>query len=114
MVIISGIATDDPLEGATVELRSVGGTILGTAISDASGAYTIEVDEDLLFYYLNLTIINKELTQSSDYRIIMLNALNMNQERYCKLFNPYGEGGVTFQLLEDEYLRNTYCENCNN
>jgi len=75
---------------------------------------SIEVDEDLLFYYLNLTIINKELTSTTNYRTIMLNALNMNQERFCKLFNPYGEGGVTFQLLEDEYLRQTYCENCNN
>ncbi|MEJ2112687.1 MAG: hypothetical protein P8X62_02910 [Flavobacteriaceae bacterium] len=74
---------------------------------------TIEVGEDLLFYYLNLTIINRKLTNTTEYRTIMLNAFNMNQERYCKLFNPFGEGGVTFQLLEDEYLRNTYCENCN-
>ncbi|MDU8884840.1 hypothetical protein RXV94_01625 [Yeosuana sp. MJ-SS3] len=73
---------------------------------------TIDVDEDLLFYYLNLTIINTKLTNTTEYRAIMLNAFNMNQERYCKLFNPFGEGGVTFQLLEDEYLRNTYCENC--
>ena len=74
----------------------------------------IDVDEDLLFYYLNLTIIDPKLTNTSEYRSIMLNAFNMNQERYCKLFNPFGEGGVTFQLLEDDYLRNTYCENCNN
>lgn len=76
-------------------------------------AKSIDIDEDLLFYYLNLTLINKELTQSSNYRTIMLNAINMNKERYCKLFNPSGEGGVTFQLLEDFYLRKTYCENCN-
>lgn len=75
---------------------------------------TIEVNEDLLFYYINLTIIDNKLTQTPDYRTIMLNAFNMNQERYCKLFNPFGEGGVTFQLLEDAYLRNSYCENCNN
>jgi hypothetical protein len=74
----------------------------------------IDTDENLLFYYLNLTIINPELTKTSDYRTIMLNALNMNKTRYCKLFNPFGEGGVTFQLLEDDYLRNTYCESCTN
>lgn len=74
----------------------------------------IDIDENLLFYYLNLTIINPELTKTSDYRTIMLNALNMNKTRYCKLFNPFGEGGVTFQLLEDDYLRNTYCESCTN
>lgn len=77
-------------------------------------AKSIDIDENLLFYYLNLTIINPELTQTSDYRTIMLNALNMNKTRYCKLFNPYGEGGVTFQLLEDSYLRTTYCESCEN
>ncbi|WP_028870783.1 hypothetical protein [Psychroserpens burtonensis] len=74
----------------------------------------IDTDENLLFYYLNLTIINPELTKTSDYRTIMLNALNMNKMRYCKLFNPFGEGGVTFQLLEDDYLRETYCESCMN
>lgn len=74
---------------------------------------TIDIDEDLLFYYLNLTIVDKNLTQTSDYRTIMLNALNLNKKRYCRLFNPVGSGGVTFQLLEDEYLRKSYCENCN-
>ncbi len=73
---------------------------------------SIEADEDLLFYYLNLTLIKKELTQQQDYRTMMLNAISKNQARFCKLFDPYGEGGVTFQLLENEYLRKTYCENC--
>jgi hypothetical protein len=73
----------------------------------------IEVNEDLLFYYLNLTIIDKKLTQTSNYRTTMLNAVNMNKNRFCKLFNACGNGGVTFQLLDDEFLRNTYCENCN-
>ncbi|MEH6534863.1 MAG: hypothetical protein V7719_00615 [Psychroserpens sp.] len=74
----------------------------------------IDIDENLLFYYLNLTIIDPELTKTSDYRTIMLNALNMNKSRYCKLFDPFGEGGVTFQLLEDNYLRSAYCESCAN
>ncbi|MGF1556785.1 hypothetical protein [Paucihalobacter sp.] len=75
-------------------------------------AKSIDIDEDLLFYYVNLTIVDRELTQTSDYRTIMLNAYNINPERFCGLFNPYGQGGVTFQLLEDEFLRNSYCENC--
>jgi hypothetical protein len=72
----------------------------------------IDVDEDLLYYYLNLTLVNKEQTSNTDYRTILLNAYNMNPERFCKLFNDLDNGGVTFQLLEDEYLRSTYCENC--
>ena len=73
---------------------------------------SISVDEDLLFYYLNMTLIDDELTKKSDYRTIMLNAINMNKNRYCKLFNAKENGGVTFQLLDNEYLRKTYCENC--
>ena len=72
----------------------------------------IDIDEDLLFYYLNLTMINKQLTQDQDYRTVLLNAFNMNPERFCTLFNSIENGGVTFQLLEDEYLRTTYCESC--
>lgn len=77
-------------------------------------AKEITIDEDLLFYYLNLTLVDKQLTQTDAYRTIMLNAVNFNQERYCKLFNPSLEGGVTFQLLEDAYLKRSYCENCTN
>ena len=77
-------------------------------------ARTIDIDEDLLFYYLNLTLINKELTKEKGYRTIMLNAINMNKERFCRLFNSANKGGVTFQLLENTFLRKTYCENCNN
>ncbi|KQC33895.1 hypothetical protein AAU57_11560 [Nonlabens sp. YIK11] len=77
-------------------------------------AQEITIDEDLLFYYLNLTLVDKRLTQTSAYRTIMLNAVNLNQDRYCKLFNPSLEGGVTFQLLEDAYLKKSYCENCVN
>ncbi|NNK87589.1 MAG: hypothetical protein HKO90_04845, partial [Flavobacteriaceae bacterium] len=75
-------------------------------------ARTIEIDEDLLFYYINLTLTDTALTQTSEYRTIMLNAYNLNRDRYCRLFDTFGTGGVTFQLLEDPYLRNSYCENC--
>lgn len=77
-------------------------------------AKSIDIDEDLLFYYLNLTLINKELTKDENYRTIMLNAININKDRFCKLFNSIEKGGVTFQLLEDDYLSDTYCENCVN
>lgn len=75
---------------------------------------SIDVDEDLLFYYLNLTLVDNELTKTDVYRAIMLNAFNLNQNRYCKIFNAIEEGGVTFQLLANDYLRKGYCENCNN
>ena len=77
-------------------------------------ARSITVDENLLFYYLNLTIINPKFTETTEYRTIMLNAINMNKKRFCDLFTPSLEGGVTFQLLENSYLKSTYCENCIN
>lgn len=73
---------------------------------------SVDIDEDLLFYYLNLTLIDEKMTKRSDYRTILLNAYNINPSRFCQIFDPYGTGGVTFQLLENEYLRKTYCENC--
>lgn len=74
---------------------------------------SIEVEENLLFYYINLTLVDKELTQTTDYRTTMLNALNMNKNRFCRIFNASSNGGVTFQLLDDQFLRTTYCESCN-
>lgn len=73
----------------------------------------IDVDEELLFYYLNLTIIYPKNTKNQIYRTIMLNAINLNKERFCTLFDPYGHGGINFQLLNDAYLKSTYCETCN-
>ncbi|WP_298506190.1 hypothetical protein [uncultured Maribacter sp.] len=75
-------------------------------------ARSIDVNEDLLFYYINLTVVDEDLTQTDDYRAIMLNAINLNKSRYCELFSSPEKDGITFQLLEDEYLRDTYCENC--
>lgn len=77
-------------------------------------AQRIDIDENLLFYYLNLTLFDKDLTSKENYRNIMLNAININKKRFCKLFNAVDQGGVTFQLLEDPFLRKTYCESCTN
>jgi len=72
----------------------------------------VDVDEDLLFYYLNLTLIDNKLINRPDYRAILLNAININPSRYCALFNSSSKGGITFQLLDNKFLRDTYCENC--
>ena len=72
----------------------------------------IEVSEDLLFYYLNLSIIDRELIEKKEYRAMMLNAYSKNPERFCGLFNSVKNEGITFQLLESDFLRKTYCESC--
>lgn len=72
----------------------------------------IDVDRDLLFYYLNLTLVEPELTADAQYRKVLLNAINLDRRRFCNLFRPYGKGGITFQLLDNPYLHTVYCENC--
>lgn len=77
-------------------------------------ARKIDALEDLIFFYINLTIVKPRVTSTQIYRSIMLNAINRNKDRYCHLFDAFGKGGISFQLLENEYLRKTFCENCKN
>lgn len=72
----------------------------------------IDVSEDLLFYYINLTISDPKNTNSESYRSTLLNAYNINKEKFCNLFETAYHGGVSFQLLEDKYLKKSYCESC--
>ncbi len=74
----------------------------------------VDVSEELIFYYLKLTISNSRKTKQLAYRQFMLNAIEKSPKRFCDMFLPKSQGGFTFQLLDDQYLRKTYCENCNN
>lgn len=73
-----------------------------------------DVSEDLLFYYLKLTIGNPKYTEKADYKNNLQKAVSLNQERYCALFLPKAQGGFTFQLKESTTLKKSYCENCPN
>ena len=75
-------------------------------------ARALDASEDLVFYYLSLTIYKKAATAQAGYRTIMLNAVNENRARFCSLFDSSSQGGISFQLLEDEFLKRTFCENC--
>ena len=75
-------------------------------------AKKIDADPDLVFYYLNLTITNPENDNNERYRTIMLNAISQDPERFCKMFSNHEDGGVTFQMLSNTYLKKIYCENC--
>jgi hypothetical protein len=74
----------------------------------------IDVSEDLLFYYLNLTIFNEKNTANKFYRITLLNAVNRNTSKFCRMFGGLSEGGITFQLLGNPFLKKSFCENCSN
>ena len=73
----------------------------------------IDVGEDLLFYYLNLTINNEAIAKTHAYRLILLNAVNRNRARFCKMLTPATSGGVSFQLLDNDYVKRLNCESCN-
>jgi len=72
----------------------------------------VDAEEDLIFYYLNLTIGDPKLINKENYKVVMLNAINANQARFCKMFNSVSNGGVSFQLLHYDLLKKIYCENC--
>jgi hypothetical protein len=74
---------------------------------------SLSASEDLLFYYINLTIYQPKYTSNKFYRATLLNAVNRNKKRFCQLFNSNQEDGISFQLLTDGYLKKNYCENCN-
>lgn len=72
----------------------------------------VDADEDLIFYHLNLTIFDQERTKRPATRQVIQYAITKNKARFCHLFDPFGSGGITFQLLDDPYLFETYCATC--
>jgi hypothetical protein len=75
-------------------------------------ANRVEASPELIFYYLNITITNPDKNIGDKYKTIMYNAINKDPEKFCKMFTNYNEGGVTFQMLSNDYLKGIYCETC--
>jgi hypothetical protein len=73
---------------------------------------SIDASEDLLFFYATLTMYERKNTSSGGYRTFLLNLVNSNRTRFCHLFDPVSQGGVSMQMLEDPFLKKTWCENC--
>ncbi|WP_343307106.1 hypothetical protein AAHN97_08300 [Chitinophaga niabensis] len=72
----------------------------------------IDVNEEMLFYYINLHLFTPEIFKVPDLRTVVLNAISINRPRFCKFFNSIGNGGASFQLLDAEALWGLYCEYC--
>ncbi|PCH69809.1 MAG: hypothetical protein COC01_00470 [Bacteroidetes bacterium] len=72
----------------------------------------IDVEENLIFYYINLTIYDPAIIKRASYRKTLINAASINKERFCKIFDSSEKGGISFQLLNSDYLKASYCENC--
>lgn len=78
----------------------------------APRASRIDVSENLLLYYLNLKLFNPSFYETDQFESLVLNAVSINRKRFCKLFSSINKGGVSFQLLEYEVLRDMHCEYC--
>ncbi|WP_044205048.1 hypothetical protein [Flammeovirga sp. OC4] len=78
------------------------------------GILAADVSEKLLFYYINLTIIDDDQVDRMIYTDLLKKAIKMNRLRFCVLFNSYNDlqEGITFQLLDHPKLKNLYCEEC--
>jgi len=72
----------------------------------------IDVNEDLLFYYVNLQAFHPEKYQQPKVKAAVMNAISINPKRFCTFFNAVGKGGSSFQLLDLPHLRGLYCDNC--
>jgi hypothetical protein len=72
----------------------------------------IDVNEDLLFYYVNLKLTSLGPDMDDLTRQVINNAIAINPKRFCRYFNPLGKGGVTFQLLDYPELRSLHCKTC--
>lgn len=72
----------------------------------------LEVNEDLLFYYLSLSIIFELDTRLPLFKRTMQNAIGINNARFCALFNAIDRGGVSMQLLLTPFWKNIFCESC--
>lgn len=72
----------------------------------------LDVNEDLLFYFINLSFYHPERYDSELLKTAILNAINLNAKRFCSFFKPNDKGGASMQLLEEVVFKQLYCDNC--
>ncbi|HEX8545370.1 MAG TPA: CAP domain-containing protein [Cytophagaceae bacterium] len=69
-----------------------------------------EAGENLIFYYLNLTLNDEDEHGKSYYLPLLKRAFALNRERFCEIFSSKG---ISFQLLRFPMLKDRYCDACN-
>jgi len=72
----------------------------------------IDVSEDLVFYYVNLLFFHPATYGNENFNKAILNAINLNNKRFCNFFLPNDMGGASMQLLEYDEIKKTYCDGC--
>lgn len=80
-------------------------------------SYVVALDasEDILFYYLNMTLTRQAWRERAVFQAALTNAANTNHRRFCALVNGAQSGKKgSFQLLRFDALKSIYCEYCEN
>ncbi|RYY65581.1 MAG: hypothetical protein EOO12_06630 [Chitinophagaceae bacterium] len=73
----------------------------------------VDVDADLLFFYINLAFFTgHDFEEDEGMRRILLNAESIDNARVCGFFRATGRGGISMQLLLEPFWKSLYCENC--
>lgn len=71
-------------------------------------------DEDLLYFYIILTINEATTVNMRWYHDLLEKAHELNPERFCNLFQPVSvPGSAGISLLFRDRIKEFYCENCN-
>jgi len=74
----------------------------------------LDIDENLLFYFLNLEFSDPKQYNTETFQKAVLNAINLNKSRFCNFFTPAYLNGASIQLLEYNQLKKIYCLSCLN
>jgi len=71
-------------------------------------------DEDLLYFYIILTINEATTVNMRWYHDLLEKAHELNPERFCNLFQPVSyPGSAGISLLFRDRIKELFCENCN-
>lgn len=68
--------------------------------------------EDLIFYFININLLDSKNTDQAVLETAIESAKKMNPKRFCKLFSANTNGGASFQLLENPFFKKNYCGFC--
>lgn len=80
------------------------------ALTPGIASENSEVSEEFIFTYINMAyqfLQGKPTTK--DFRGALMKAKEKNPTKYCMLF---GSPNLSFQLLDDPFIKKLYCESC--
>ena len=71
-----------------------------------------DIPDELLFYYLNVTIAYDKYYKEDYYQELVERARKIDRVGFCNFFQSSNAGGISFQLLQYKKLKDIYCKIC--